>query len=114
MEVNDNYPDKGVYCPVDIDHKGQIPHLLFALSDEALFARCREHDWLRIEMHSKGRKIDFKNLSVTVSPVKPRNGRPCVLFDRLEIVPVYAKGHFPLRPNRAIRRGIDRERTRSN
>jgi len=93
----DNYPNKSIYCPISDAHAGRFQHLLFALSDDALFVKCKEHDWMRIEMRSNGRKITYENLSIVASPVQPEKEMPFVIFKNLQPVPIYAKGDFKLR-----------------
>lgn len=96
-----DYPDRGLYCPAREAHPERRNRILAAISDEAIFVHCREHDWLRVELFRLGDKITFKNASAIASQVKPNKGHR-VIFEDLKKVPIHAKGDFKVR-SRAFR-----------
>lgn len=95
MESN-QYPKKGLYCPAKEAHQGRRERLLAALSEDAIYLHCNEHDWIRVQLFKYGEKIDLNGVSAVATQVKPKEGHK-VLFDLKEKVPIHSRGKFTVK-----------------
>ena len=88
-------PTKGLYCPKTEDHQGRRGELLCCFGEDAIYLKCRKHDWLRIELYSAGGKLAFNNLSAVFTDVELPEDKQYHKFD-LKPVPYVADGAFPV------------------
>ena len=97
------YPHLGLYCPAKEAHPERRERLLVALSDDAIFVHCVEHDWLRIELSQFGKRLKFKGVTAIASQVKSKDGNK-VIFS-LQPIPIHARGKFQVK-SRKWREGV--------
>ena len=89
------FPNLALYCPSKEAHTGRCERLLAAFSEDEIFLHCVEHDWIRIELSQFGKRLSFKNITVTASQVIPKDGEK-VIFD-LKPLPIHARGKFKVK-----------------
>ena len=80
-------PKRVIECPKRSDH----PHtktLLF-LGNNDISVYCKDHGWMKVEFHRAGELLNFKNVSVRITPYQ----RKGLNFIR-ESAPVIAEGEF--------------------
>jgi len=58
-------PKQQVLCPKAKDHKHK--KLLLLIGDTDLSVYCRDHGWLKIELHKGGIPINFENVSAKIT-----------------------------------------------
>lgn len=93
--MEQDYPDRGLYCPAKEAHPERRERLLVAFSDDAIFVHCTEHDWIRIELSKFGKYLNFKGITGIAEQVKPEDGEK-VLFD-LKPMSLHARGKFQVK-----------------
>ena len=66
-----------------------------AISDDAIFVHCIEHDWIRVELSKFGKRLNFKGITGIAEQVKEKDGER-VLFE-LKHIPLHARGKFQVK-----------------
>ena len=63
--------NRSICCP-DASHEDHKKTLLF-LSDDSVAVHCKMHGWIRLNFYKNGKKMDFHQATVTVSPIKEKH-----------------------------------------
>ena len=81
-----NYEKREIKCPNKIDHKHKKLLLLIGDSDISVF--CKDHGWIKIELHKGGSRLNFEGVSAKITSYGKKPS-----FD-LNPMPAIALGKF--------------------
>ncbi len=61
-----DYLKQEIKCPKTKDHPHKKLLLLLGKTDISVF--CKDHGWMKIELHRAGEKLNFENVSAKITP----------------------------------------------